>query len=73
MGTGYEFGSADIWHPDLDRAKPLTAQPFSVLSYSSAGRDHTPMLHVTDAGCFERQLAGLSRPLVLTWPTGLLS
>lgn len=25
MGLGYELGGADVWHPDLDRAKTLTA------------------------------------------------
>ena len=47
MGLGDELGGANVGHPDLDRAKALPAQPFSMLSYTFAGRRHTPMLHVT--------------------------
>ena len=47
VGLGYELGRADVRHPDLDRTKALATQPFPMLSYTLAGRRHTPMLHVT--------------------------
>jgi hypothetical protein len=48
MGLGYELGTADVGHHDLDRAKALTTQRFAMLSYTFPGGGHASMLHGTD-------------------------
>lgn len=47
MGLGDELGRPNVRHPNLDRAKSLTTQPFSMLSDTVTGGSHTTMLHVT--------------------------
>ena len=73
MCLSRELGRAHIWHPDLDRSQPLSAEPTTVLTYSLPDArvflrcSHSTMLHVTSADVTGQVPAPPNGPLGATY------